>query len=459
MTTDPTPSGPISWPEALRVWTRIALLSFGGPTGQIAVMHRILVEERRWISEERFLHALHFCMLLPGPEAQQLATYIGWLAHRTLGGLVAGTLFVLPGFLAILGLSIVYVEGQDWTLIQGLFLGLKPAVIALVAEAVLRMGRRALRRRVLVIVAALSFVAIGLCQIPFPWIILAAGVAGFLGAQWRPEWFTFRPTQHTLSTDSSGSSAAEPPERLAPSNLPRPSWNRAARISLLCLPLWFGPILALGSWQGSTSVYVQQGLFFSKAAVVTFGGAYSVLSYVAQEAVERHHWLESADMLAGLGLAESTPGPLIMVVQFVGFLGAYRQPGTLSPLAGGILASCLTTWVTFLPCFYLIFLGAPSVEALRNQPRVRTALATISAAVVGVVLQLALWFAGQTLFASVQTWNWGFGQLTLPTLTSVRLPELTIALVAATLMWGARRGVGWTLATGAVLGIVWTMCS
>ena len=276
--------GPVEWGEALRTWTRIAVLSFGGPTGQIAVMHRILVEEKKWVTEERFLHALNFCMLLPGPEAQQLATYLGWLMHRTLGGLVAGTLFILPGFLAILGLSVVYVEYQHLTIVEGLFFGLKPAVIAVVAEAVLRIGKRVLRQRPMVVIAAVSFLAIFFFDVPFPLLILAAALAGYVGGRVRPDWF-LPLVKHGPSSGTSrlagGEEAEGAGERISPEPLPRATWGRAVRVSVLCLTLWFGPVVLVAVWQGSTSVYVDQGLFFSKAALVTFGGAYSVLSYLS----------------------------------------------------------------------------------------------------------------------------------------------------------------------------------
>jgi chromate transporter len=358
----------------------VAALSFGGPAGQIAVMHRILVEEKRWIDEERFLHALNYCMLLPGPEAQQLAVYIGWLLHRTIGGLIAGILFVLPGFASILILSILYAQFRESSLIAALFFGLKPAVVAIVIEAVVRIGRRALKDRFRILLAALAFTAIFFFGVPFPIIVAASGVAGYLAFRWAPE---------------------TGPLEIVEDPSARPSLSRGAKVLAIHLVLWWGPVLLLVLTLGRGHVLATEGIFFSKMAVVTFGGAYAALAYVAQQAVEVHHWLRPGEMLDGLGMAETTPGPLIMVLQFVGFLGAFRNPAPFSPLAAGILGSILTTWVTFVPCFLWIFLGAPYIEALRGRKSLTAALSGVTAAVVGVILNLAIWFSIHTLFAKV----------------------------------------------------------
>ena len=386
--------------EAFWVWCRVAALSFGGPTAQIAVMHRVLVEEKKWISEHRFLHALNYCMLLPGPEAQQLAVYIGWLLHGTRGGLVAGTLFILPGFVAIMLLSILYVLAQSQEaaalshIVNAVFYGLKPAVAAIVAEAVMRIGKKVLKNRVMVAIAALAFVGIFFFELPFPLIILAAGVTGFIGGKLWPRTFQVI-KQHGEGPADERRAVDAAAERV------RPSLARSVLVSAIWLTLWFAPLGVLAWWLGPDSVYVQEGIFFSQAAVLTFGGAYSVLAYIGQQAVHRFGWLRPAEMMDGLGMAETTPGPLIMVVQFVGFMGAYRNPGDLPPLAAGILGAIITVWVTFVPCFFWIFLGAPYIERLRGNLNLSAALSSITAAVVGVVLNLAIWFGIHVLFADV----------------------------------------------------------
>jgi len=379
----------VSWREALRTWALIGCLGFGGPAGQIALMHRILVEEKRWISEERFLHALNYCMLLPGPEAQQLATYVGWLLHRTAGGLAAGILFVLPGALVVLGLSVVYARYQSLPLVAALFAGLKPAVLAVVVEALLRIGRRALRTRFLVVLAGLAFVAIFALHVPFPAIVAGAGAVGFLVARARPVWL---PAPRETPADEGAADRA----LAAPHT--RPSRARALRVALVFGALWLVPVAGLHLWLGPDAVFSRIALFFSQAAVVTFGGAYAVLAYLAQAAVTDFGWLQPGEMLDGLGLAETTPGPLILVTQFVGFLAAYRHAAGLDPLVAGVLGAVLTTWVTFVPCFLWIFLGAPYMEALRGRRSLDGALAAITAAVVGVVLNLAVWFALHVVF-------------------------------------------------------------
>ncbi len=436
------PANPPDFAEALRVWLKIGLLSFGGPAGQIALMHRILVEEKRWIGESRFLHALNYCMLLPGPEAMQLATYVGWLLHSTRGGLVAGMLFVLPGFAAMLALSILYALYQDVGVVEGLFFGLKAAVLAIVVEAVFRIGRRALRNRVQVAVAALAFVAIFFLEMPFPLIVLGAGCAGLLGGYLAPQYF-YVLKGHAVDDDvvaRSGVSAHVP------------GWSHAIRTLLVWVPLWVLPLVLLWTALGPQHVLTLEGLFFSKAAVVTFGGAYAVLAYIAQQAVEVYQWLLPGEMLDGLGMAETTPGPLIMVTQFVGFMGAFRFPEPFSPLAAGVLGSVVTTWVTFVPCFLWIFLGAPWVERLRHNQLLGSALSCITAAVVGVVLNLAVWFAVYTLFARVTEMHTAGIRWLVPDFSTLNFAATVISAGAFValfrLHWSVLRTLGVACAAG-----------
>lgn len=439
---------------AVRTWARVAALSFGGPAGQIAVMHRILVDEKRWVSESRFLHALNYCMLLPGPEAQQLSIYIGWLLHGVRGGLVAGTLFVLPGFLAIMALSILYAGYHDLVWVEGLFYGLKPAVVAVVVEAVMRIGRRALKNRVMVAVAAAAFVAIFFLEVPFPLIILAAGVVGFLGGRVSPETFAvMKPHQPAAGAVSLASPLIR--DDAGPSL--RPTLGRALRVLTIWLLIWLGPVAALLHFTGRDSVYSQQAVFFSKTAMVTFGGAYSVLAYVADEAVERYHWLEPGEMLDGLGMAETTPGPLIQVVQFVAFMGAYRHPGELSPLAAGVAGSVIATWVTYTPCFLWIFLGAPYIEYLRGQRSLNAALSTITAAVVGVILNLSIWFALHTLFAKLGEYHTGPIRWLVPNWSTLDPVALAITIAAMAALFRFKLGMLPTLAACAAAGLAYRL--
>jgi chromate transporter len=429
--------------EGLRTWARIGLLSFGGPAGQIAVMHRVLVEEKRWISEERFLHALNYCMLLPGPEAQQLATYVGWLVHGTRGGLVAGTLFVLPGFLAILLLSILYVTLGSHPIVEGLFLGLKAAVVAIVMQAVLRIGRRALRNRVTLAVAVVAFASLALLDAPFPLIIAAAAAAGYLVTRAGRGDFLPAPDGPHVSTAAASAT---------------PSLWRAARILAIWVPLWLAPVVVLAATLGTDHVLTNVGVFFSKMAVVTFGGAYAALTYVAQQAVDYYGWVTPSQMLDGLGLAETTPGPLILVLQFVGFLAAYQAPGTDAPMLAGLLAACLTVWVTFVPCFLWIFLGAPYVESLRDNRALSAALAAITAAVVGVIAHLALWFALHALFAEVTTRTF-FGpvRIDMPDPASLRVPLLFLTVLALAMTFALKWDLAKILGVCTVLGIGFTV--
>ena len=446
------PGHGIPFREAVRVWAKIAALSFGGPAGQIAVMHRILVEEKRWIGEGRFLHALNYCMLLPGPEAQQLTVYIGWLLHRTLGGLVAGTLFVLPGFAAIMALSWVYAGLGDVPVVEALFFGLKAAVLAIVLEAVARIGRRALRNQVMVALAAAAFVAIFLFDVPFPLIILAAGLIGLLGGRAGLPAFVAGGGHPRL-----GKAVADADSVLGettPAHA-RPDLAWSLRVAAVCLLLWFGPLLALLLALGGDDVFSRIAVFFSKMAVVTFGGAYAVLAYVAQQAVETYGWLAPGEMLDGLGLAETTPGPLIMVVQFVGFMGAFRDPGTLHPMVAGTLGGLLTTWVTFVPCFLWIFLGAPFVEALRGNRALGGALAAITAAVVGVILNLAVWFALHVLFAEVEEVRVLAMSIDVPAPASLNVPSLVLTLGALVAIFRFGIGIIPVLAACAALGVAY----
>jgi chromate transporter len=453
MTTEADAGHGISFGEAFRVWLRVALLSFGGPAGQIAVMHRILVEEKNWISESRFLHALNYCMLLPGPEAQQLATYIGWLLHRTAGGIMAGGLFVLPGIIAIMGLSYIYAAFGKVGFVEALFFGLKAAVLAIVIQAVVRVGKRALRNRIMIALAAIAFVAIFFFNVPFPIIIITAGVIGYFGAKsGRAE---FAAVAH-----GSGKNVAAIDSMLG-EELPdhvRPSIPRALKVSAVWLLLWLVPVGALLIAFGQANVFSQIALFFSKMAMVTFGGAYAVLAYVAQQAVEHYHWVQPREMLDGLGMAETTPGPLIMVLQFVGFMAAYRDPGTLAPMLAGTLGGLLATWVTFTPCFLWIFLGAPFVETLRGNRGLAGALTAITAAVVGVILNLSIWFALHTVFretSPVRSFGFSFD---MPVFSTLDTAALLLAVAAATAIFRFNMGMltvlGGSCAAGVLLRLV-----
>ena len=433
--------------EALAVWARIGLLSFGGPAGQIALMHKTLVEEKRWISETRFLHALNYCMLLPGPEAQQLATYVGWLLHGTRGGVVAGTLFVLPGFLVILALSTAYALFQDTAWLASLFFGLKAAVLTIVVEAVLRVGRRALRNALMLGIAALAFVALFFFDVPFPLVILGAGLVGYGGARIRPEFFA-----------AGGGGKSEAGERRSVIDdhyaHAEPTLARAAKVFVTWGLLWIAPLFLIVPALGWTNTFVTIAGFFSQMALVTFGGAYAVLAYVAQQAVEGFGWLRPDEMVDGLALAETTPGPLVLVLSFVGFLAAFRAPMGLDPLLAGLLGATLTTWVTFIPCFLWIFLGAPYVEKLRANKALSGALAAITAAVVGVILNLAIWFGLHVLFGEVGTLSLGHVALAWPDWSSVDLLALGLTVVAAVALFRFKLGILSVLALCAALGLV-----
>jgi chromate transporter len=409
-----------SLPQATRTWARIGFLSFGGPAGQIALMHRELVDEHRWVDEGSFLHALNYCMLLPGPEAQQLATYIGWRMHGVLGGIIAGSLFILPGFLAILALSILYVTLGDAPAVDGLLFGLRAAVIALIAQALVRLGKRLVGNRVLAALAFAAFVALYVFAVPFPIVILAAALIGYSASR-------------AGSTAFAGGAGHGSAEGLA-EQLPLPPTGGAVRAGLAFLALWLLPVAVLAALLGPGHVFTDLATFFSKLAVLTFGGAYAVLAWVAQAAVEQFGWLQPGEMLDGLGLAETTPGPLILVLQFVGFVAAYRDPGTLDPLLAGTLGAVLTVWVTFMPCYAWIFLGAPHAERLRTNRALSAALAAVTAAVVGVVANLALWFALHSLFAVHRPSGIPGTRFEWPVIASANVPAIllaSIALVAA----------------------------
>jgi chromate transporter len=389
-----------SFGEALRFWLKLGLISFGGPTGQIAIMQTELVEKKKWISQSRFLHALNFCMLLPGPEAQQLAIYIGWLLHRTWGGIVAGSLFVIPSIFILWALSYIYAAFGNLPWIAAIFYGLKPAVTAIVLVAVIRIGRKALKNEVMWALAVLAFVAIYFFKVPFPAIVLGAGAIGFLGGLF---WESKFETSSSHEADARLSVISD--EQESPPHT-RPNFARAVRVSIVCLILWLAPTIVAGILRGWDSTLFKEGLFFSKAAVVTFGGAYAVLPYVAQQALFHYGWLKPGQMMDGLGLAETTPGPLIMVLQFVGFIGAWQHPEGLPPLLAATSGALLTTWATFTPCFLWIFVGGPHIEQLRGNEKLSSALSTVTAAIVGVILNLAVWFALRVFFPGPGVVDW-----------------------------------------------------
>jgi chromate transporter len=420
-----------SFREALSVWAKIGFISFGGPAGQIALMQRVLVDERRWIGQQPFLHALNFCMLLPGPEAMQLATYVGWRWHGTLGGLAAGILFVLPGALIVLALSIAYAFYGQVPLVEATFVGIKAAVLIIVVDALFRVARRSLRGPYDLAIAAIAFIAISFFATPFPVIIAAAALVGYLLAVATP--------------DPLAPQLAEPP--------PVPL-SRTLKTAALWLAIWILPLLAVAAMFGRTHVMTDIALFFSKLAVVTFGGAYSVLAYMAQQAVETYGWLTAGEMLDGLGLAETTPGPLILVTEFVGFLAGYRHGGE-PKLAFGLLGAAVTLWATFVPCFLWIFTGAPYVERLTANPRLAGALAGVTAAVVGVILNLSLWFALHVLFGRVVAKWHGPVRLLTPDFSTLNVEAFALAILAAFLLFGLRLGIVGTLAVAAATALAW----
>ncbi len=409
--------------EATRTWAAISVQTFGGPAGQIAVMHHHLVDQKRWIGEQRFLHALSYCMLLPGPEAQQLATYTGWLLNGWRGGLVAGGLFILPGVAVMMALAAIYVGYGETSVVTGLFAGLAPAVVAIVIQALFRVGRRTLNRPALFAIALAAFLALRVLDTPFPVVVLIAGIVGFV-----------------LKIPARQHPASEGPPPLVPDDAlhqERPSLARQFKILVPGLVIWMLPVALVAWWWGADGVLVDQGLFFGGTALVSFGGAYAVLAFVAQQAVHTYHWLTAGEMVRGLALAESTPGPLILVVQFVAFVGAYHAPGSLEPWVAGVLGALLTVWVTFVPCFLFIFLGAPYVERLRDNRALSSALTGITAAVVGVIGSLAVFFAEHTL-VDLEAWL----------LTALALGLLYVA------RWSPLRVLGVCAALGLILQLV-----
>jgi chromate transporter len=448
----PSRTGVVPLRTATWAWFLVSLQTFGGPAGQIAVMQRMLVEERRWIGQQRFLFALSFCTLLPGPEAQQLATYVGWLLNGIRGAVVAGVLFVLPGVVVLLALSAIYVGYGDTSLVEAIFLGLGPAVIAIVLQALIRVGRRALTAGWMAVVATGSFVALALFAVPFPVVIAVAAAIGWVAGR--------RGHQPARTPPAAGGiEAAEPLISDSALHAEPPSSGHAVRVLVVGIVLWVVPVLAAAAAFGRTSVFVEQATFFSGAAVVTFGGAYAVLAYVAQQAVSTNHWLSGSEMVHGLALAETTPGPLIMVVQFVAFLGAYRDPGSLNPWVAAVLASLLTTWVTFVPSIMFVVLGAPYVERLRSNQSLSEALAGITAAVVGVIANLAVYFALHTLFAQTRQHTWGPVSAGLPVAGSIVWSAVAITALGVVLIFRLGWGVLRTLGACAVAGVAWQVVS
>ncbi len=421
-------------------------MNFGGPAGQIALMHQELVERRRWIDEGRFLHALSYCMLLPGPEAMQLATYVGWLLHRIRGGLVAGIAFVLPSFFLLIALSWVFVTHGDLQWVAGAFAGLAAAVVAIVAQATIRLGRTALANGLMVGVAIVSFVAIFFLDVPFPIVVAGSVILGLIGGSIRPSLFEVG-VGRELEERASASVVGQ-------LETPTPSWRRSLVVLIVGLAVWLVPIAAVALWRQDAGTLTDMGWFFSKAALVTFGGAYAVLAYVDQAAVGTYGWLRPGQMAVGLGLAESTPGPLIMVLEFVGFVGAYQHPGGLSPIVAGILGATVVVWATFAPCFLWVFLGGPHVERIRGNARLASALQTVMAAVVGVIANLAVTFAIVTLFGEVRTVRFLGGEFPVPVWTEVDPFAVAVAAVSFVGLWRFRWKVVPVIVGSAVAGLV-----
>ena len=437
-TVEKVPSDAIVAPtfsEFFKVWLKIGCINFGGPAGQIAMMHRIVVDEKKWIDEPRFLHALNFSMLTPGPEAQKLATYIGWLLHGVRGGLTAGILFVLPGALVMLGLSLLYALGRGYSVIDGALFGIKAAVLVIVVEALIRIGKRALKTSLLLGIAGAAFVGIFFLALPFPIIIIAAALIGFLAAQSSPGLLGLK--------DDVGALVPPAPDR----------WRQAAIAAVVGLVVWWAPVALAVAVFGLNHVLVSVGMFFSKLAVVSFGGAYALLAYMAQQAVETHHWMTAPEMVDGLGLAETTPGPLILVTQFVGFLAGFRDAAPFSPVVAGILAAAMTTWVTFTPSMLWVFVGAPFVEQLRANKRLSGALAAITAAVVGVILNLTVWFALHVLFGKVTEQHSGWLRWYAFDPLALDLKATALAVIAGVLALVLHRGLIEVVLVMAALGI------
>ena len=434
--------------DAIRYWAKLGFINFGGPAGQIAIMHDELVDKKRWISNNRFLHTLNYCMLLPGPEAQQLAIYIGWLLNGNLGGIAAGIFFVLPAFFLILGLSWTYALHGDIGWIAAVFYGLEAAVIALVAAAVIRVGSKALRNPLLVFIAAAAFIAIFFIKVPFPLIVIGAAAIGLIGSRVAPS--VFRTDGHG-SADEDESILGDAIDERAP----KVSWSRTVRVLIIGLVVWWGPLLIVIALRGTDDTVSREAVFFSQAAMVTFGGAYAVLAYINQAAVQHFGWLEPGQMVTGLGLAESTPGPLIMVTEFVGFMGAYRFPGGLDPVVAGVLGATATVWATFAPCFLWIFLGAPFIEQLRGNRALNGALSAVTAAVVGVILNLAVSFGIVALFESIRQRELLSVTYPVPALDSVDVFAALLAIAGFVALWKYRLNVLWVVGSSALAGLAY----
>ena len=420
--------------ELVKVFTRIGCLSFGGPAGQIALMHRELVEERGWVDEEQYLHALNFCHLLPGPEAQQLATWVGWRLHGIKGGLAAGLLFVIPGALVILALSILYAYAANVAWFAAMFVGIKAAVLSIVVQALIRIGGRALNTRFKQAIAVAAFIALFFLNLPFPFVVLGAGIVGILVATRRPDWLALKPAEI----------------RNVPVTRP---WRMTAQAVVGWLLIWAAPLLLILLTLGREHVLWDIGTFFSQLALVTFGGAYAVLAYMAQEAVNGFGWLSAGEMADGLGLAETTPGPLILVTQFVGYLAAFRAPEPFTPLVAGLIGAGLTTWVTFAPCFLWIFAFAPWIERMENAKWLKGGLATLTAAVVGVIANLTAWFALHVLFSSVGERQFGPLRIYWPELATFNWQAAVLAILAAFLIFRLKWNVIAVLMTAALCGV------
>jgi chromate transporter len=434
--------------DALKYWARLGFINFGGPAGQIAIMHDELVDKKRWISNHRFLHTLNYCMLLPGPEAQQLAIYTGWLLNGTIGGIAAGVFFILPAFFLILGLSWTYAVHGDIGWIAAVFYGLEAAVIALVAAAVIRVGSKALRNPVLVSIAAAAFVAIFFIKVRFPLIVIGAAMIGLAGSRIAPEVFRTDGHGGGADDDSVLGDAVD-------DGAPKASWARTLRVVGIGLVVWWGPLLVVLALRGTDDTLSREALFFSQAAMVTFGGAYAVLAYINQAAVQHFGWLEPGQMVTGLGLAESTPGPLIMVTEFVGFLGAYRFPGGLDPVVAGVLGATVTVWATFAPCFLWIFLGAPFIEQLRGNRALNGALSAVTAAIVGVILNLAVTFGIVALFGEVRQGEFLSVTFPVPAAGSLDVFALVLAVAGFVALWKYRLNVLWVVGASAIAGLVY----
>ena len=445
----PSPTHGVPFRDAARFWVKLGFINFGGPTGQIAIMHDEIVERRRWITNGRFLHALNYCMLLPGPEAQQLAIYVGWLLHKVKGGLVAGIAFVLPSFFVMLALSWLYAVHGDVTWVSATLSGLAAAVIGIVASATIRIGKKALANGLMVGVAVVAFVSIFVLHVPFPVIVLGAVAIGLVGGRVSPGMFDvgvgreLEENERVALRDDAPAAAHT-----------HPSLGRSVVVLIVGLAVWLIPIVAVAAWRGPGDTLTDMGWFFSKAALVTFGGAYAVLSYVNVAAVVQYGWLLPGQMVVGLGLAETTPGPLIMVLEFVGFVGAYQHPGDLSPLAAGMIGAMVATWATFAPCFLWIFLGAPYIERLRGNRRMAAALETVTAAVVGVIANLALTFAIQTLFERVRFVDTVNGAIPVPVWSSLDVFALVVATVSFVGLWRFRWKVLPVIGASALAGLV-----